>query len=71
MFPAGDTHQGERGELSGGQTDSIRGVDPQQVVGCHVQVMVTMGGGKHTHLNIQVKQLAPHVKLKFYDMAEV
>lgn len=44
-------HQDERGELSGGQTDSIGGVDPQQVVGRHIQVMVSMGGGKHTHLS--------------------
>lgn len=51
-FPADSlsAHQGERGELSGGQADSVRGVDPQQVVGCHIQVMVTVGGGKHTHL---------------------
>lgn len=55
LFSAGSrgAHQDERRELSGGQTDSIRGVDPQQVVGCHVQVMVSMGGGKHTHLSTE------------------
>lgn len=43
-------HQDQRGQLGGGQTNSIGGVDPQQVVGSHVQVMVTMGGGEHAHL---------------------
>lgn len=46
-------HQDERRELSGGQTGSVRGVDPQQVVGRHVQVMVSMGGGKNTHLSTE------------------
>lgn len=48
LFPAG-AHQDKRGELSG-QTDSIRRVDPQQVVGRHVQVVVAMGWGKNAHL---------------------
>lgn len=43
-------HQDELGEPRGGQTDSVRGVDPQQVVGRHIQVVVSMGGGKNTHL---------------------
>lgn len=54
-FPADKcgAHQVEGQELSGGQADSIRGVDPQQVVGRHVQVMVTMGGGKHADLSTE------------------
>jgi len=43
-------HQEGRGQPSGGQTHSVGGVDPQQVVGGHIQVMVAMGGGKHAHL---------------------
>lgn len=46
-------HQDERRELSGRQGNSIWAVDPQQVVGRHVQVMVPMGGGKHAHLKEQ------------------
>lgn len=49
-------HQDERRELSGGQSNSIWAVDPQQVVGGHVQVMVSMGGGKHAHLKEQRPQ---------------
>lgn len=48
-------HQDQRGKLSGGQTDSISSVDPQQVIGSYIQVMVTMGGGKHTHLFTEVR----------------
>lgn len=43
-------HQDRWGERSGGEAGSVGAVDPQQVVGCHIQVMVTMGGGKHSHL---------------------
>lgn len=43
-------HRDQRQRLRGRQTHSVWGVDPQQVVGGHVQVMVPMGGGKHTHL---------------------
>lgn len=44
-------HQDERRELCGGPTGSIGGVDPQQVAGRYVQVMVSMGGRKNTHLS--------------------
>lgn len=46
-------HQEQRQGLRGRQTGSVRGVDPQQVVGGDVQVMVSMGGGKHAHLRTQ------------------
>lgn len=42
-------HQDKRRELSG-QTDPSRRVDPQQVVGRHIQVVVAMGWRKNTHL---------------------